>query len=157
MIRCFIASCIVLLFATAGWAAPLAAKKPSETVVLTNSPTNGPCSVEQIATLIVADGTEVPFVLGTGKALMITDITWMVEGATSGDTVGIELSAAGADVSIIIVDGEANGRGVARGQTHFNTPVLMLDTLCANPVVMQGTTVPTLDDIRVMGFITTYR
>ena len=152
--RHFVVSSVAVVLAASGaWAGALVPKKASETVILSSSPFSGPCTVEQIATQIVADGTEADFALEMGKVLMVTDITWMVENADAGDTVGIELSAAGSDASAMVVYGEVNARGVARGQTHFSTPVLMRDVLCANPTVMDGTTVPQLHDIRVMGFL----
>jgi hypothetical protein len=149
-----VSSVIVLLAAGVCSAGQLAPKKPSDTVVLSASPSSGPCVVEQIATQVAIDGSELPFLLAPGKALMITDINWMVKNATPGDTVGLEFHTAGADVAVIVVDGEANGRGVARGQTHFSTPVRLLGALCANPVTMDGTVIPTLQDVRVMGFVT---
>jgi len=149
----FVSSIALVLTASGVFAGALVPKKASETVILSSSPLSGPCSVEQINTQIIADGTEADFGIETGKVLMVTDITWMVENADAGDTVGIELSVAGADVSAMVVDGEANARGVARGQTHFNTPVMIRGVICANPVVMDGTTIPQLHDIRVMGFV----
>jgi len=150
-----IASTIVVCIAGTSWAGQLVAKKPSETVVLIPSPTDGPCGVEQIATQVPPDSSEVPFTLGAGKALMVTDITWVLEDATAGDTVGLEFYAANGDVTALMtVDGEANARGIARGHAHFATPVRVNDVLCANPVLIEGTTVPTVHDMRVMGFIT---
>jgi hypothetical protein len=154
MMRQLVVSSIVLAAATSNvFAGALVPKKASETVVLTSSPFSGPCTVEQIGTQIIADGTEAAFALETGKVLMVTDITWMLEDGTAGDTVGIEFSLDGGDVATMTVDGEVNARGIARGQTHFSTPVRIGDVLCANPVVMEGTTVPQLHDVRVMGFL----
>ena len=45
----------------------------------------------------------------------------------------------------------------ARGREHFSTPIRMLDVPCANPVVMDGLTIPQVDDLRVFGFITNDR
>ena len=154
MRRFVVSSVALLLVAATAWAGSLAPKKPSETVVLTSSPFGGPCVVEQIGTQIAPDGTEIAFQLEVGEALMVTDINWMLEDATAGDTVGLEFYGGNADTAIMVVDAEANARGVARGQTHLSTPVRVNTTLCANPVVMDGTTIPNLHDIRVMGFIT---
>ena len=88
----------------------------------------------------------------------MTDVIWSLENATAGDTVGLEFYAANGDVtSLANVDGEVNARGIARGHAHFATPLRVNDVLCANPVVIEGTTIPDVNDIRVMGFITADR
>jgi hypothetical protein len=145
---------VLVLAAGVATAGVLAPKKPSETIVLTNSAFSGPCTVEQVATQVATDGEEVPFALAPGETLMITDISWVLDEGTPGDTVGFEFYAGASDIAVLTVDGEVNARGVARGRERLQTPVQMNDVLCANPVVIEGTTIPTVHELRVIGFVT---
>ena len=155
--RHVLVGCTLLLSAEVAAAGVLAPKKPSETIVLTNSPTSGPCVVEQVATQVNTDGDEVPFAIAPGKTLMITDFSWVLDGGTPGDTVGFEFYAGANDVAVFTVDGEVNARGVARGREHLQTPLQMRDVLCANPVVIEGSTIPAVHELRVIGFVTNDR